>query len=60
MKKKNLVILEGRGKIYTSHDAIKQMIQTEKETIREDQISEEVGTGKLLVDTVRERGNTRP
>ena len=39
MKKKNLVMLDGRGKIYTSHDEIKQMIQTEKETIREDQIS---------------------
>ena len=44
----------------TSHEEIRQMIQTEKETIKEDQISEEVEARKHLVDTSGERGNISP
>ena len=44
----------------TSHEEIKQMIQTGKETIKEDNISEEVEARKHLVDTVGERGNISP
>ena len=36
------------------------MIQTEKETIKEDKISEEMETRKHLVDIVRERENINP
>ena len=36
------------------------MIQTEKETIREDKISEEVEAIKHLKNTLGERGNIRP
>ena len=35
---------------------IKQLIQTEKETIKEDKISEEVETKKQLVDTCGRKG----
>ena len=44
----------------TSHKQIRQMIQTETETIWEDKISEEVERRKHLVDTVEERGNISP
>ena len=36
------------------------MIKTGKETIKEDEISEEMETRKHLVDTVRKRGNISP
>ena len=36
------------------------MIQIEKETIKEDEISEELETRKHLVDNVGERGNESP
>ena len=36
------------------------MIQTEKETIKGDKISEEMETRKNLVDIVRERENINP
>ena len=44
----------------TSHEEIRKMIQTEKEKIKEDKISEKVETRKHLVDTVGERGNITP
>ena len=44
----------------TSHEEIRKIIQTEKETIKEDEISEELEIRKHLVDNVRERGNESP
>ena len=52
-------MLENTSKINTRHKEIRQMIQTEKETIREDEIPEEVETRKHLLNTLEKRGNIR-
>ena len=44
----------------TSHEEIRQMIQTVKETIEEDEISEQVEIRKHLVHTVGERETQVP
>ena len=44
----------------SSHKEIRQMIQTGKETTKEDEISKEVETRKHLLDIVGERGNISP
>ena len=46
--------------IDTSHEEIRQMIQTEKETIKKEKISEQAETRKHLADTARERENISP
>ena len=44
----------------TNNEEIRQMIQTVKETIKEDEISEQVEIRKHLVHTVGEKGNISP
>ena len=60
MRRKKWVTLEDTGKIATSHEEIRQMIQTEKETIKKEKISEQAETRKHLADTARERENISP
>ena len=48
------------GKMVTSYEEIRQMIQTKKEAIKEDETSYEVETRNHLMDTAGKRVNISP